>query len=289
MLLQSPELLALAAALLFGLALVLTQFALGHASPLHGALISLTTSSVLFCVLAAFVFDLGGFDPRGAMIFVGVGLLFPAAVTLLTYEANRRMGPSVAGTLANLTPLFAILPAALLFGEVPRPTQMLAIALIVIGAAMLSLDRRWLGRRWQAWALILPIGAAAIRGLTQPMTKFGYGFWPNPFAATLIAYLTSLTVIATVVLAARRGQWFGYTLSGVLWFACIGVCNGLAVLALYAALARGSVIVVSPLAASYPIVTLALSAAFLRTARIGPLLVGGVVFTVAGVMLMLRA
>ena len=41
--------------------------------------------------------DWDGWDPRGALIFVLVGLLFPATVTLLTFEANRRMGPSVSG------------------------------------------------------------------------------------------------------------------------------------------------------------------------------------------------
>ena len=287
--LQHPELLALGAAFLFGLALVLAQFALGHAPPLHGALISMSTSSALFLLFALFLLDLTRFDPRGAAIFVGVGLLFPAAVTLLTYEANRRMGPSVAATLANLTPLFAILSADAMFGEVPRPLQVLAIAMIVVGAVALSLDRRWLGTRWQLWMLAFPVGAAVIRGVAQPMTKFGYGFWPDPFAATLFAYLTSLAVIAITVLAARRRQAFSYTLPGVAWFACTGICNGLAVLLLNAALARGSVILVSPLVASYPLVTLALSAALFRDARISPLLIGGVVVTVAGVMVMLWA
>jgi drug/metabolite transporter (DMT)-like permease len=49
-------------------------------------------------------------NPSGALIFALVGLLFPATVTLLTFEANRLMGPSVSGALSNLTPVFAVLP-----------------------------------------------------------------------------------------------------------------------------------------------------------------------------------
>jgi hypothetical protein len=96
-LLENPQVLALCASFLFGLALVLTQFGLRHVPPTRGASISIPTSAVLLSALAPFMLDWDGWDPRGALIFVLVGLLFPATVTLLTFEANRRMGPSVSG------------------------------------------------------------------------------------------------------------------------------------------------------------------------------------------------
>src|SRR5262249_30833732 len=118
---------------------------------------------------APFMFDWNGWDPRGALIFVLVGLVFPATVTLLTFEANRRMGPSISGALSNLTPLFAVLVAAFLLNEVPRPLQALGIAMVVIGVITLSIDRDWLGTRWHFGAILLPIGIAGIRGLTHPI------------------------------------------------------------------------------------------------------------------------
>src|SRR5262245_29190511 len=127
-LLDNPQVLALCSSFLFGLALVLTQFGLTHVPPNRGASISIPTSAVLFSALAPFMLDWDGWDPRGALIFVLVGLLFPATVTLLTFEANRRMGPSIAGALSNLTPLFAVVVAAFLLNEVPRPLQALGIA-----------------------------------------------------------------------------------------------------------------------------------------------------------------
>jgi drug/metabolite transporter (DMT)-like permease len=48
---------------------------------------------------------------------------------------------------------------------------------------------------------------------------------------------------------------------GALWFAAVGLCNGLSVLAMYAALEYGAVAVISPLVAGYPLVTLLLSGA----------------------------
>jgi drug/metabolite transporter (DMT)-like permease len=288
-LLDNPIVLALCAAFVFGLGLVLTQFGLRHASPHHGALVSIPTSGVLLWLLAPLLLDWHGFDLRAAGIFMLVGLLFPALVTLLTFEANRRMGPGMSGALSNLTPVFAVLPAAVFLGEVPRPLQALGIATIVAGVVALSIDRRWLGVPWSYWAAALPLGAAAIRGVTHPITKIGLALWPSPFAATLIGYTMSGIVVASLA-RAREGGWPArYHRAALIWFASVGTCNVLGVLALYAALARGPVILVSPLVATYPLVTLAFAAIFFRSARINAPLVAGVALTVAGVILLVAA
>lgn len=284
--LDDPQVLALCASFLFGLALVLTQFGLSHLPPSRGASVSIPTSAVLLSALAPFMLDWGGWDPCGALIFVLVGLLFPATVTLLTFESNRRMGPSISGALSNLTPLFAVLVAALLFDEVPRPLQALGIGMVVIGVIMLSIDRDWLGTRWHFGAILLPIGIAGIRGLTHPITKLGLTLWPSPFAAVLIGYLMSSLVVTGVAAAGKNTRPSGNHRAGRLWFGCVGACNGLGVLALYSALARGQVLLVSPLVATYPLVTLAFTAILLRSARVTFALVFGVATTVAGVMLL---
>ena len=74
---------------------------------------------------------------------------------------------------------------------------------------------------------------------------------------------------------------------GALWFAAVGLCNGLSVLAMYAALEYGPVTIVSPLIAGYPLVTLLLSRAFLRKEDVGPQLIVGVAGAVCGVVLLL--
>jgi drug/metabolite transporter (DMT)-like permease len=285
-LLRDPQMLALCASFLFGLALVLTQFGLRHLSPGRGAFVSIPTSAVLLSALAPLMLDSNGWDPRGALIFVLVGLLFPATVTLLTFEANRRMGPSISGALSNLTPVFAILAAALLFREMPRPLQALGVVMVVIGVVMLSIERDWHGRRWHYSAILLPVGIAAIRGLTHPITKLGLTLWHSPFAAVLIGYLASSLVVTVVVAASKSPSPTGNGRIGQLWFGCVGACNGFGVLAMYAALARGSVLLVSPLVATYPLVTVTFSAILLRSTRMTIALVTGVATTVAGVMLL---
>ena len=74
---------------------------------------------------------------------------------------------------------------------------------------------------------------------------------------------------------------------GALWFAAVGLCNGCAVLSMYAALGRGPVALVSPLVATYPLVTLVLSSALLKRERVDAPLVAAVAATVGGVVLLL--
>ncbi|MGH6693488.1 MAG: EamA family transporter, partial [Gammaproteobacteria bacterium] len=73
---------------------------------------------------------------------------------------------------------------------------------------------------------------------------------------------------------------------GVAWFAATGVLNGAAVLAMYYALSTGPVYIVSPIVATYPLFTLALSALVLRLPLRATLLVG-IALTVTGVAMLL--
>jgi drug/metabolite transporter (DMT)-like permease len=287
--LDNPVALALASALCFSLGLVLAQFGLARLRPAQGALVSVPTSTALLWLLSPVAVDWHGAVLGGAAIFVLVGLMFPATVTLLTFEANRRMGPTVAGALGNLTPLFALLVAALLFGEIPGFVQGLGIAAILIGVAVLTVDRRWGAQSWPWSAVLIPLGAAAIRGVAQPVTKFGLGLWPSPFAAVLLGYtVSSVMIIASGAIRAGAAP-ADFNRAGVAWFAAVGAANVWAVLLLYAALAQGSVSLVSPLVATYPLITLGLAALLPRTARLDARIAFGVALTVAGVTILIAS
>ena len=67
--------------------------------------------------------------------------------------------------------------------------------------------------------------------------------------------------------------------------ALAGICQGLAVAALFQALSRAPVTVVSPISASSPLITLVLSLIFLRRLElINAFLVAGTLLSVAGVV-----
>ena len=286
---DSTQILALVAALFFGLALVLTQFGLRYRGPLQGAAVSIPASTLLFLAASPVLVDFSQWDWRAALIFAAVGSLYPAAVTVLTFQANRQVGPNVAGAVGNLAPVFAVAFAAIVLGAPPRLWDVGGIAIIVIGVTVLAAGRRGSigGGSWSRLALLAPLGAALIRGVIQPGVKIGLETWPNPYAAALVSYVVSATVVLSVSLWRDPVGPFTGDRRGIGWFVAVGVCNGLAVLTMYMALAGGAVAAVAPLVASYPVATLVFSALLLGHVVLNFRIVLGVAVTVVGVALLL--
>jgi drug/metabolite transporter (DMT)-like permease len=268
-------------AICFGAALVTAKFGLRSVDARSGAAISIPTATALLVLAAPLALDVSGFTLAAALIFGAVGIFFPAVVTLLTFAANDRLGPSVTGTVSSTAPLFALLAALLILGERIPARALVATAAVVAGVALLS----WRGGTLMRRALWLPVAGAALRGLVQVVAKAGLTLWPSPFAASLIGYSVSSV---TVTLAARgRQRW--RERSALLWFMATGLLNGLAVLLMYAALSAAAVSLVAPVVAGYPLVTVMLGAAVLREEALSVrtvagalLIVGGIAYLVAG-------
>ena len=155
------------------------------------------------------------------------------------------------------------------------------------GVLVITITRAEDMRDWRTWALLLPLGAAVLRGVIPPVIKVGLEIWPNPVAAGLTGYIFS-TLTVLIVERVRNGRFIVQApLAGGCGSRCTGICNGVGTLLLYAALGAGPVSLVAPLVATYPLVTVGLSALLLAHVRITARLVAGVIVTVAGVVLIL--
>jgi drug/metabolite transporter (DMT)-like permease len=270
----------------FGAGFVLTQFGLRWMQPWLGVAISIPTSTLLFWCLAPFFVDPNAGSLKAVVLFACVGLFFPGAAALLNFESNRLMGPNIAGALSSMTPVLAVLLAIVMLSERVRGPQLLGLGAIVVGISFMYRVHVNLSDR-SLWLMGLPLAAAAIRGVVQPIVKFGFEWWPNPIAAVVVSYTVSSAVLIVSALARAGGTIPEIDHRGALWFAAVGLCNGLAVLAMYAALASGPVVIISPLIAGYPLVTLLLSRAFLGKENVGPQLIAGVTGAVCGVVMLL--
>ena len=284
---MTAVILSFAAAAFLGGGLVLTQFGLRTVHPLSGAAISIPTFTLVFIALSPILLRGEIVVWHAVPIFAAVGLVFPAAVTLLSFVANRALGPVVTGALGNLSPLFSIALAIVLLHEPLRAVQFAGLVVVLLGVLMITVTRGQQVTDWRSWMLLLPLGAAALRGLIPPVIKIGLEIWPSPIAAGLTGYIfSSLTVL--MVERIRNGSFIVRApLSGRLWFACIGLCNGIGTLLLYAALGAGPVSLVVPLVATYPLVTVGLSALVLGQLKVTLRLAAGTAITVAGVVLIL--
>jgi drug/metabolite transporter (DMT)-like permease len=278
---------ALLAAALYGTGLVTAHYGLRHMATLAGARVSTPAAALLFWLLSPLLLDWSGWQLQAAVLFAVVGLFYPAAVTLLTFVGNRRLGPTVAGTIGSTTPLFAVLGAALFLGEAPGVRELGATVVIVAGTMALSNPAAAPLPAAARSALWMPWSAALLRALAQVLSKAGLVLWPNPFAAVITGYTVSAAIVWTAGMFVSGNGASAFNRRGVPWFVLTGVLNGTAVLSMYCALTTGPVGVVAPVVATYPLFTLALSATLLRHERLNARLIGGVVLTVAGIVLLL--
>lgn len=282
--LPAPALAILSAAC-FGAALIVIHFGLRHGTSYTGAKISLATSFVLWWALAPFLLDVSSWHAGAATIFAIVGLFYPGVVTVLTNESNRLLGPTLTGTVSSTAPLFATAFAVLVLGE--QLTLSIAAGGVTIVAALVLMSWRSASTPPFGWRLLLPLSGALLRGFAQALSKVGLLLWPSPYAATLISYTVSTAGVwgGAAALARHRSPQRSQS-AAIPWFMAAGVLNGCAVLLLYQALNIGSVAVVAPLVALYPLFTLLFSAPVLKIEVLTKRTLLGVIVAVAGVALL---
>jgi drug/metabolite transporter (DMT)-like permease len=278
-----PALLALLSAACFGGALIVVHFGLRHAPSHAAARISLTTMSLACLLLAPALLDLSAWHTAAAVIFALVGLFYPAAVTVLTYQSNRLIGPTLTGTISSTTPLFATGLAVAFLGE--RLTPAIAVGGFVVVAALVIMAWRPGTHLPLGWRVALPLSCAALRALAQVLSKFGLTLWPNPFAATFIGYAVSAAAIWSVPYRPQPGSATRLR-AAFPWFAAAGLLNGTGLLLLNSALQTGRVSVVAPLAALYPLFTMLFSAVLIRTEVLTARTIGGALLAIMGVVLL---
>ena len=277
---------ALLAAACFGAAMVVVKFGLEHMDSTAGAMVSIPTTTLLFWALAPLRVNGSDFASPAIAVFAAVGLFFPALVTLLVFEANQRMGPTVSAAVSATAPFFAVAGAILFLGERLTGPIVAGTIAIVGGVVALTWEGNQQRRQWPKTALLFPLAAAVFRGTAQAGAKFGLAILPVPFIAGLVGYTVSTLTVA-VALALRHGlRGLQMRRRGIKWFMLAGVFNGSAVLSLYVALNSGRVVLVAPIAATFPLFTLLFSLLFLRRERLERRMGLGVILMVAGAALL---
>ena len=280
-------LLAIASAAFLGTGVVLTQFGLRTIHPLSGAAISIPAFTLCFLLLSPILLYGDTIVWRALPIFAAVGLVFPVVLTLMTFASNRALGPVVTSALGNLSPLFSVALAVIVLHEPLRTWQFAGLIVSVAGVLILTVTRTPDMRDWRTFALLLPLGAALLRGIVPPVIKIGLEIWPNPIGAGLTGYIVSTLTVLTIE-RIRNGHFIVQgPLAGRLWFALNGVVNGIGTLLLYAAVGAGPITLVAPIVAAYPLMTVGLSALVLSNVRITLRLAVGTLMAVAGVVLIL--
>jgi drug/metabolite transporter (DMT)-like permease len=265
----------------FGGQVVLTMRSLNFVDPQTSSMISMGTCVVVFWLLAPFLLRIEYFLNPGMWVFFANGLIHPLFSMYLAFEATKRMGATVSATIAATAPLFASAGAVLALGEHLTVALLTGTLGTVVGVMVLSWKRQG-PTNWALSALLLPIGAAAIRGTNHMVGKFGLEMLPSPYFASLVSFTVSF-IGAILIYRYRLGTLpLKLHRQGLKWGGLSGLSIAMGVLCMYTALHTGLVIVASPIISAYPLFTFLISL-ISRQEALSLRVLAGIVMVVGGV------
>jgi drug/metabolite transporter (DMT)-like permease len=276
------QLLALGTALCYAAALVSSRLGLKHSTPTTVTLVSILIQNA---ALWSAVFLSGGVpdvSPVAVLLFCVVGI-FQMGVRLLAYTGVLKIGASRSSALQSINPLIAATIAIVILRERATLLIIAGTVMVVVGIILVSwkAEREIASFRW--WHLLLPIGAACLTGINHPLRRYAFSLSNEPlfFSAFmgLVAFV-GFVVYMAVSPHAPRPIWDRKAIAPFVW---TGIFETLSILLIMTSLSMGRVVVVVPIAATYPVWALVGARLFLQDVeRIGVKAVTGILTVVAG-------
>jgi drug/metabolite transporter (DMT)-like permease len=236
----------------------------GLETPLLGLLVSLLTG--LLILTPALFFELGRVYGEPWKIALAGIFTFPIG-TFLYYFAVGKMTAKRAVPVANVKPLFSVFLAALLLGEPPTQSVLLALLLVICGLACLWVSgprRKSTGRRQQN-ALFLFIIVSVPLAWALGEISMGAGLFPagSRLLATYMALaFGALAYLIILGLAGRRYLTKIRKANGLRWFALHGIISfGIGYFALFTSIGYIGVARTAIIAGIWPLLALPFSVA----------------------------
>ena len=282
-----PAILGLAAAMCFAGAAIFLRRAVQFLSPPTAAVLSVTFTAAFVWIVTAFTVPLERLWARESLLFLAAGLFAPGLARLVYYLGLARVGVARASAMIAISPIFVVGLAAVFVGERLTGSLLAGVAAVVTGGALLSLRSRE-DRSWRRRDLMLPLLAAVGFALRDVLSRRGLITYPEPMIAAACATLASVALMWT--LAGTRVVRLRISApAGLAFLAASSLCESLAYLTMWRAMAQAPVSIVSPLVATQPLFAIALAVIFLRgVERVTGRVVVASLLVVAGVVFVLR-
>ena len=259
---------ALFAAVLFSFAMQCQKFALGYLDDLTGTFVSVATMAVTFWLVSVPYLQWEFWSSSAVPFFVIAGLFFPALGQRFQISAVKQVGPALTAAFGSFLPFFAAVPAIIFLGETLSFRQVIGIALLIAGLLLAAIARGVNWRQRAFYVLLVPLGAALARAISQPFAKAGYNLLAEPLFATVVMTTVSTLVVGSLVStmgSPRLVYSFG---RGHMLFALNGLLIGLGIIAMQLSLNTSTVSLTASLVSTTPIWTLVLGIFVFKNERL---------------------
>lgn len=251
------------AALCFSIAHILIRRGLVASNAMTGSFISLSITAGLLWLVVPILVPLAELWRPAALFFVTAGIFAPGIGRTLSYFGIERIGVARSVPIVNSSPIFASIFAVYFLGEGWAVQNIAGTLLVIAGVVMLSMAKPPTGE-WRKLDVIFPILGAIAFGISTTLRKAGLGFVNIPLGAA--ACTASAGFLFSLILLQTQGgrKALKLTRNSAGWFFGAGIFNTAALLSVFYALSHGKVVIVEPLVSSNPVLTLMLTALFLR-------------------------
>ena len=260
---MSPQVLASITAIFYASALVSSRLGLKYSTPDTVTLVSILVQNV---TLWSAVFLTGGI-PAVSWIAIGIFCVvgtFQMGVRVFAYTGVLKIGASRSGSLQSISPLISATIAILVLGE---PATSLIIAgtfLVVLGIVLVS----WKAERevisFRRWHLLLPVAAACLTGMNHPLRRYAFSLSNEPLFFSAFMGLVSLVGFIIYRSATPNTQQLDWNPKALWPFLSTGFFETLSIVFIMTSLSLGRVVLVAPIAATYPVWALIGAKMFLR-------------------------
>jgi drug/metabolite transporter, DME family len=278
----TAQVLALITSIFYASALVSARAGMRYSTPTTVTLVSILIQNLL---LWSAIFVTGGMHPVpliGILLFTVVGI-FQLGVRLLAYTGVEKIGASRSSALQSVSPLISAAIAVAMLGEPTTLLIVLGTCLVVVGIVLISWKPERQLADFRRWYLLLPIGAAFLTGINHPIRRYVLTLADEPLFFSALMGSVSLVGFVIYFAASRRTQRLVWNRKAIGPFLATGVCETMSILLIITAISMGRVVIVAPIAASYPVWSLIQSAIFLRDVEpINWKVITGIVSVVAG-------
>jgi drug/metabolite transporter, DME family len=273
------------AALCFSIAHIFIRRGLVESNAMTGSFISLTMSAAVLWLLVPFFVPLSALWTPAVAIFLAAGIFAPGIGRTLSYVGIEKIGVARSVPIANSSPIFASIFAVIFLAETWVLQNIVGTLLVIGGVIILSMAKPAQGE-WRKLDVVYPLVGAMAFGASAILRKAGLGFVNIPLLAAAIT-AGAAAIFSFVLLQIQGGKrTFKLTRRSAAWLFSAGLFNTAAMLSVFYALSHGKVVIVEPLVSSNPVLTLLLTAIFLRDIEaLSSRVIIGALLTVTGTIL----
>jgi len=260
------EIIALLAALFFGLNLVTSRRGLISGHVYTGVLISMVTGIPMFLLFSIIVQELykATITLSAITVLSLAGILHFSIGRSLLYKGIHLVGSNISGPIIASSALYVVLLSILILGERPTTYDILGTISIVIGLTLITMRGARIVKSYRG--LIYAFAASIIFSITTILVKVGITSLNTPILATAISYTAALPPYLVLLIHSKfRSELFNTDYKILKYLTLAALTVNIAQLLRYISLSIGDASSVTPITNISPLFGIILSYIFNRS------------------------